>query len=70
MLGSLEADQWSAPTDCPGWTVRDVAAHMLGMVEMAASVREQMRQTRTARQRSAGVFIDALTRCRSTSAPT
>ena len=24
--------QWAAPTDCPGWDVRAMAGHMLGMV--------------------------------------
>ncbi|MCX5043195.1 maleylpyruvate isomerase family mycothiol-dependent enzyme [Aldersonia sp. NBC_00410] len=61
LLGSLEPEQWTMPTECPGWTVRDLAAHMLGMVEMAASLREQLHQTRAARRRSTGVFIDALT---------
>ena len=25
----LDEDDWSAPTDCPGWTVRDVLAHLV-----------------------------------------
>jgi len=30
-LGSeLDAAEWSAPTECPGWTVRDVVSHMIG----------------------------------------
>jgi pimeloyl-ACP methyl ester carboxylesterase len=37
-----------------------MAAHTLGMVEMAASIREQRRQTKAAARRG-GVFIDALT---------
>lgn len=48
LLGSLSADEWSAATECPGWDVRKMAAHMLGMVEMAASVREGRRQNRAA----------------------
>lgn len=59
-LGSLSDDEWHAPTCNAGWDVRALAAHMLGMVAMAASVREQMRQMRTAKKRG-GVFIDALT---------
>jgi uncharacterized protein (TIGR03083 family) len=27
---SLGADDWSTPTDCPGWTVHDVVAHVIG----------------------------------------
>jgi uncharacterized protein (TIGR03083 family) len=60
VLRSLPAAHWDRPTDCPGWDVRALAAHVLGMVEMAASVREQARQNRAARRRG-GVFIDALT---------
>jgi uncharacterized protein (TIGR03083 family) len=42
--------------------VRDLVAHMTGMVAMAASLREQMRQTRAAKKRqSGGEFVDALT---------
>ena len=30
-LGSTFTEQeWKAPTDCPGWTVQDQVAHMLG----------------------------------------
>lgn len=28
LLGELSADDWAAPTDCPGWTVQDVVAHL------------------------------------------
>lgn len=59
-LRQLEADDWVKPTDCPGWDVRAVAAHTLGMAEMAASIREGRRQTRAA-ARQGGVFLDALT---------
>jgi uncharacterized protein (TIGR03083 family) len=57
---SLGPAQWAAPTDCPAWDVRQMAAHMLGMVEMAASIRESLRQQRKA-AKAGGVFIDALT---------
>ncbi|WP_084961031.1 maleylpyruvate isomerase family mycothiol-dependent enzyme [Thermoactinospora rubra] len=30
LLRRLDADEWSRPTICPGWTVKDVAAHVLG----------------------------------------
>ncbi len=29
LLGSLSAAEWSAPTVCPGWTVHDLAGHIL-----------------------------------------
>ena len=59
-LRSLSDDEWRAPTCNTGWDVRALAAHMLGMVAMAASVPEQLRQMRAARK-GGGVFIDALT---------
>ena len=59
-LRALRPGDWTRPTECPGWDVRAMAAHALGMVEMAASVRENYRQLRLARRRG-GVFIDALT---------
>ena len=48
LLASLDDREWSTPTECPGWDVRQMAAHMLGMVEMAASMREGMRQSKAA----------------------
>jgi uncharacterized protein (TIGR03083 family) len=30
----LTSDQWNAPTDCPGWTVKDHVAHMIGTERM------------------------------------
>jgi uncharacterized protein (TIGR03083 family) len=64
MFRSLEPSQWKAQTDCPGWDVRQMAAHMLGMVEMAASMRANFRQQRQAgrlARRDGVVYIDALT---------
>ncbi|MGH8859644.1 MAG: maleylpyruvate isomerase family mycothiol-dependent enzyme [Jatrophihabitantaceae bacterium] len=60
LLTSLGAAGWTEQTDCPQWDVRAMATHALGMAEMAASIREQMRQVKTATTRG-GVFIDALT---------
>lgn len=60
----LSPAQWSLPTDCPAWDVRQMAAHMLGMAEMAASIRENLRQQRKAARVVAaggGVFLDVLT---------
>jgi uncharacterized protein (TIGR03083 family) len=64
LLRALDADDWAKPTDCAEWDVRMMAAHLLGMVEMAASLREQRRQNRAAQDRlrhRGGLFIDALT---------
>jgi len=60
LLRSLRPEDWTADTECAGWDVRAMAAHVLGMVEMAASVRDQKRQVGAARRRS-GIFIDELT---------
>jgi uncharacterized protein (TIGR03083 family) len=60
LLRALGPADWTRPTDCPGWDVRAMASHVLGEVEMAASIRENTRQLKLARRRG-GVFIDALT---------
>jgi len=60
LLRSLRQEDWAKPTQCPAWDVRAMAAHMLGMVEMAASIRESQRQQKAAHSRG-GRFIDALT---------
>jgi uncharacterized protein (TIGR03083 family) len=59
VLRDLDADDWDRSTDCPGWDVRAMAAHVFGMAEMAASVREMAQQNRLAAK--AGGGIDALT---------
>jgi uncharacterized protein (TIGR03083 family) len=59
-LRGLSDDDWSRPTECPDWDVRAIASHVLAQAEMAASVREGVRQARAARRRG-GVLIDALT---------
>ena len=51
---------WAQRTDCPEWDVREMACHMLGMLEMAASVRENFRQQRLS-MRAGGDPLDALT---------
>jgi uncharacterized protein (TIGR03083 family) len=64
LLRELGPEDWTRPTYCPGWNVRAMAAHALGMVEMAASIREQVRQSRAAKARQSqrgGLLIDALT---------
>jgi uncharacterized protein (TIGR03083 family) len=64
LLDSLTPQQWSAPTDCPGWSVRDVAGHLLGMAQMAATVRELARQQVASQRRAkreGGSLLDALT---------
>ncbi|WP_196778109.1 maleylpyruvate isomerase family mycothiol-dependent enzyme [Lentzea aerocolonigenes] len=60
LFEGLSAQDWAKSTDCPAWDVRAMAAHMLGMAEMSASIREAMRQTKAA-EKAGGVMIDALT---------
>ena len=59
-LRSLSPEDWKRPTDCPGWDVREMANHILGMADMAASPFELRRQMKAAQKRG-GAFIDALT---------
>lgn len=58
-LRGLDGAAWSAPTDCPEWTVRDVAAHVLGGLEGNASLREGVHQMWAA-WRSDRTFVDGL----------
>lgn len=46
VLTTLTPDEWTAPTDCPGWSVKDVTAHVLGNLECVAKPREFLRQVR------------------------
>jgi uncharacterized protein (TIGR03083 family) len=41
---ALADEEWAMPTDCTGWTVRDVSLHVLGSADAQASVREFFRQ--------------------------
>jgi uncharacterized protein (TIGR03083 family) len=64
LLATLSPEQWSTPTECAPWDVRDMAGHILGMAQMAASLREmaaqQVGSQRRAR-RDGVVLLDALT---------
>lgn len=64
LLTGLTPDQWSALTDCPGWDVRAMAGHMVGMVQMVATMPEMVRQQLAAgrrAKRNGGPMIDSLT---------
>ncbi len=64
VLERLNPEQWEAPTECPGWDVRDMAGHLLGMAQMAASIAETARQQVASKRRArrdGGLLIDALT---------
>jgi uncharacterized protein (TIGR03083 family) len=44
LLASLSDDDWASPTDCEGWTVKDIGAHVLGSLEAVRRPREFVRQ--------------------------
>jgi uncharacterized protein (TIGR03083 family) len=49
LLAGLDADEWRAPTDCAGWDVHAMVAHLAGGAQWAASIREMLRQQRKGR---------------------
>jgi uncharacterized protein (TIGR03083 family) len=64
VLERLRPQDWSAPTECPGWDVRAMAGHMLGMAQFASSLPELARQQLAAgrrHRRDGGSALDALT---------
>ena len=50
VLGDLDDDGWRAPTDCIGWDVRAIVAHLAGGARWAATLRELRRQARHGRR--------------------
>jgi uncharacterized protein (TIGR03083 family) len=36
LCSTLTAEEWALPTDCPGWTVQDQLAHLVGTESMLA----------------------------------
>jgi uncharacterized protein (TIGR03083 family) len=60
-LRSLSADEWCRPTVCELWDVRAMAAHVLGMAEAQASLRQFAHDFRAANKRKGGKMIDAMT---------
>ena len=60
LLGSLDPDEWEADTDCAGWTVRDIAAHVAGAAQSTASFRESARQMLLARRHEGEQLIDRI----------
>jgi uncharacterized protein (TIGR03083 family) len=61
LLESVTPSQWALPTDCPGWDVRAVAGHMLGMAQMVATLPALARQQMAAQKgakKTGTVMID------------
>ena len=50
LLEQLDAEEWAAPTDCTGWDVRAMVAHLAGAAQAMARVRELIRQLRGGRR--------------------
>src|SRR4051812_7471497 len=64
LFQTLTSEQWVCLTNCAPWDVRDMAGHMLGMMQMAASVPETLRQQVVSQRRAkkaGGLTIDAMT---------
>lgn len=61
LLDSLTPEEWATVTACDPWTVKDVAAHLLGWAEALCSPREMARQARAGlvRRRSFENLLDA-----------
>lgn len=51
LAATVRPEQWDLPTDCAGWTVRDMVGHVLGAMRSAASVRELASQQREVARR-------------------
>lgn len=63
-LRLLGEQEWSAPTDCPGWDVRAVAGHSVGMLSDFTSLRSLMRRMRAATKaakETGGPVIESMT---------
>ena len=64
LLESVTPGQWALPTDCPGWDVRAMAGHMLGMAQMTATLPALASQQMAAQKgakKTGTVMIDVLT---------
>lgn len=61
LLAGLSDDEWDAPTECAGWRVREIVAHLAGGAAATAAVREQLRQQRIgAREKGDRLQVDAV----------
>ena len=58
LLDDLDSAEWQHPTDCAGWSVRDVVAHMIGQYEELARPARLIRRLRVARRLAAAGHRD------------
>jgi uncharacterized protein (TIGR03083 family) len=64
VVATLGPEDWRRPTDCEGWTVRDLVGHMVGAMRSAASLREfasQQREVAARVRRDRGNGVDTMT---------
>jgi uncharacterized protein (TIGR03083 family) len=54
VLDTVPSGGWGLPTDCAGWTVHDLVAHVLGQHQGAASIRMFLRRHRVGHRRYPG----------------
>jgi uncharacterized protein (TIGR03083 family) len=60
----LEEDEWQRQTDCPDWNVKEILAHVLGMLKLQSDGDERMRQFKIATlaaEQTGSLRIDAMT---------
>jgi uncharacterized protein (TIGR03083 family) len=60
-LTDLGPGDWDRPTDCPGWDVRQLACHTVGMATMVTNPFETARQQWRAGRRARSTGVDPLT---------
>lgn len=60
-IAALRPDDWSRPTACTAWDVRELACHMIGMAAMVATPWEMVRQQRKAAADAKAAGTDPLT---------
>ena len=62
-VDALRPEDWTRPTDCTAWDVRQLIAHIAGHAKLFSSPLEMARQLRAAkaRQQPGQASIDALT---------
>jgi uncharacterized protein (TIGR03083 family) len=63
-IGQLDGEQWSAATDCVGWTVRDIVTHLIASAQAQANPVEFVRQLWSGRRLTAEIgghhWVDGL----------
>jgi uncharacterized protein (TIGR03083 family) len=62
-VDALQSEDWTRPTDCTEWDVRQLVAHIAGQASLVSTLLELARQVRAAkaRQQAGQPSVDALT---------